>query len=284
LPSLNAEHELTTMRATVLAAGSGWRVHDMICRAGPRDRPFEERHDTVSIAAVVSGTFHYRTTQGSALLAPGAVLLGNIGRSFECSHEHGSGDRCLSFHFTPDYWEQAMTAVPGVRRIVFDGPHLPPTASFLPVTAGLEAAREAGQAVVEETALEFAGAVLAHVGEIASLRPRPSIRDERRISEAVRRIEQKAHELGSDELSLGALAQEAGLSRYHFLRTFRRLVGMTPHQYVLRTRMNRAAVRLRLSDEPVSAIAFDAGFGDLSTFNRRFRTLMGASPSRYRQR
>jgi len=138
--------------------------------------------------------------------------------------------------------------------------------------------------VVEETALEFAGAVLAHVGGIASLRPRPSIRDERRISEAVRRIEQKAHELGSDELSLGALAQEAGLSRYHFLRTFRTLVGMTPHQYVLRTRMNRAAVRLRLSDEPVSAIAFDAGFGDLSTFNRRFRTLMGVSPSRYRHR
>lgn len=74
------------------------------------------------------------------------------------------------------------------------------------------------------------------------------------------------------------------MSRYHFLRTFRRLVGMTPHQYVLRTRMNLAAVRLRLSDESVSAIAFAAGFSDLSTFNHRFRTLMGVNPSRYRQR
>ena len=62
------------------------------------------------------------------------------------------------------------------------------------------------------------------------------------------------------------------------------VIGMTPHQYVLRMRMHRAAVRLRLSDEPVSTIAFDAGFNDLSTFNRRFRRIMGASPSAYRTR
>ncbi len=54
------------------------------------------------------------------------------------------------------------------------------------------------------------------------------------------------------------------MSPYHFLRTFRQVAGMTPHQFVLRTRLHRAAVRLRTSDEPISAIAFDAGFGDLS--------------------
>jgi AraC-like DNA-binding protein len=59
---------------------------------------------------------------------------------------------------------------------------------------------------------------------------------------------------------------------------------MTPHQYVLRTRLYRAAVRLRGSNDPVSAIAFDAGFNDLSTFNRRFRRVMGANPSAYRMR
>ena len=53
-------------------------------------------------------------------------------------------------------------------------------------------------------------------------------------------------------------------------------------EYVLRTRLHRAAVRLRTCDEPISTIAFDAGFGDLSTFNRRFRRLMGCSPGAYR--
>ena len=57
---------------------------------------------------------------------------------------------------------------------------------------------------------------------------------------------------------------------------------MTPYQYVLRTRLHRAAVRLRTTSEPVSAIALDAGFADLSTFNRRFRKVMGVNPSAYR--
>ena len=83
-------------------------------------------------------------------------------------------------------------------------------------------------------------------------------------------------------ISLGELAAQAGLSPFHFLRTFRRVAGMTPYQYLLRTRLHRAAVALRLTDRPVSAIAFDAGFNDLSTFNRRFLRIMGATPRRYR--
>jgi AraC family transcriptional regulator len=46
--------------------------------------------------------------------------------------------------------------------------------------------------------------------------------------------------------------------------------------------MHRAAVRLRRSDDPISTIAFDTGFSDLSTFNRRFRRLWGMSPSAWR--
>ena len=73
------------------------------------------------------------------------------------------------------------------------------------------------------------------------------------------------------------------MSSYHFLRTFRQVTGMTPHQYVLHTRLVRAARRLRASAEPVSMIAFEAGFNDLATFNRRFRRLIGVTPSIFRR-
>lgn len=99
-----------TMKSRRLAGGPGWHVQDLVCSAGPQDEPFEERHDTVAVAAVVSGTFVYRTEQGSGLLAPGAVLLGNHGRCFACSHEHATGDRCVSFHFAPEYWEEIVAA------------------------------------------------------------------------------------------------------------------------------------------------------------------------------
>jgi transcriptional regulator GlxA family with amidase domain len=48
--------------------------------------------------------------------------------------------------------------------------------------------------------------------------------------------------------------------------------------------LRRAAVRLATSSEPVSAIAFDTGFGDLSTFNGRFRGVFGVNPTVYRER
>ena len=74
------------------------------------------------------------------------------------------------------------------------------------------------------------------------------------------------------------------MSPFHFLRTFRNVVGAPPYQFILRTRLQNAAIQLRRSSQPVLDIALDAGFADLSTFNRRFRTVMGMTPTAYRRR
>ena len=268
----------TTSR--LMAAGPGWRVNDFICTSGPHDRAFAEQYDAACIAAVIEGTFQCRSTRGAAMLVPGAVLLGNEGECFECGHEHGSGDRCISFHFASDFFEAIVAAVPGVRRMSFPVPCLPPLPKLMPLFAAAEAARDDGDAATlfEEVALRLAGAVFSVLSAGGSAAPVASPRDERRITRALRRIEAAAEE----KLTLAELAREAAMSPYHFLRTFHGLVGLTPHQFLLRTRLHRAAVRLRRSPEPVSAVAFDAGFNDLSTFNRRFRRVMGMSPSGYR--
>src|SRR5439155_17545558 len=61
-----------------------------------------------------------------------------------------------------------------------------------------------------------------------------------RVKRMVRAIERRP----SARLSLGSLARDAGLSPYHFLRTFQRVTGVTPHQFVLRARLREAALRL----------------------------------------
>jgi AraC family transcriptional regulator len=272
-----------TIDVHTLASGPGWCVRDVVCTAGPQDRPFEERHASVCLAAVTHGTFRYRSAQGAALLAPGAVLLGNYGHCFECGHEHGIGDRCVSVHLAPAFWEDIVAAVPVARTAAFTLPRLPPLPSLEPLIAALVAAcRDRDAAELEELALAFAGAVVANQRGAGRARGAASPRIERRISDAVRRIERDALDAMSARCSLAALAREAAMSPYHFLRVFRQVVGMTPHQYVLRMRMHRAAVRLRRSNEAVSTIALDAGFNDLSTFNRRFRRIMGASPTAFR--
>jgi AraC-like DNA-binding protein len=271
-----------------IAAGRGWTVHDVVCTAGPEDRAFEEAHDSICVALVTAGSFQYRSSLGDAVLAPGALMLGQAGTCFQCGHEHGTGDRCLAFHFSPARWEEIVAATPGSRRAGIGRPSLPPLARLAPLLAEAEAARDAhGEThgengreaeVFEELALRVGGAVAATLAESKRNAASPRPRDIKRVTTALRRIEEAAHET----IPLETLARDSAMSPYDFLRTFRQMVGLSPHQYVLRTRLHRAAVRLRRSDEPISAIAYDSGFNDLSTFNRRFKKVMGVNPGSYR--
>ncbi|RUV55253.1 AraC family transcriptional regulator [Mesorhizobium sp. M5C.F.Ca.IN.020.29.1.1] len=268
-----------TTSAHTLASGRGWQVLDVVCTAGASDRPFEEEHRNFCVAVVTNGTFRYRARQGNAMLTPGALLLGNPGTCYECGHEHGAGDRCLSFQFEPAYMEQIVADMPGVKKLAFETPRLPPLPALAPLLAEAESAREMADVdAFEEIGLRIAGAAVA--SGVTPAARMPSRRDEKRVAEAVRRIE-----LDADRpVSLAALASETATSPYHFLRTFRRVAGMTPYQFLLKTRLHRAAVRLRMSDEAISTIAYEAGFNDLSTFNRRFRRVMGEAPGAYRVR
>ena len=265
--------------ARSLASGPGWIANDVVCTAGPKDRPFAEQHGSVAIALVTGGTFQYRSTLGAAVLTPGALLLGRPGTCFECGHEHGTGDRCISFHFGQGYWDAILAAVPGAKAAQFAHPQLPPLEALAPLAAEAEAARDDADAeAFEEIGLRLGGAVAALLADAPRRGRDPNSRDIRRVTASVRRI------AGSPEDShpLERLASDAAMSPYHFLRTFRQVVGMAPHQYVLRTRLHRAALRLRRSRDEIAAIAFEAGFNDLSTFNRRFKKVMGMAPGVYR--
>jgi len=74
----------------------------------------------------------------------------------------------------------------------------------------------------------------------------------------------------------------AGISRYHFLRTFKLVTGVTPDQWLLRSRLRDAARRLATARDPITAVALDVGFRDLSNFVRTFRAEFGVSPGRDR--
>lgn len=74
------------------------------------------------------------------------------------------------------------------------------------------------------------------------------------------------------------------MSKYHFLRIFRRITGHTPQQFILAQRMSRAATDLALQRKSITATILDNGFNDISTFNARFRRIFGEAPGSYRAR
>jgi AraC-like DNA-binding protein len=262
-------------RATprTIAAGDGWSVADVICTSGPQDRSFEERHTAYSIAMVLTGTFQYRSTLGGELMAPGSLMLGNPGQPYECGHEHGEGDRCVVFWYAPEYFERLAGAD-------FRIPRLPPLRALTPLIVRAEAGAIGAAAVSwEELGVALAARVTALAAGHTSDHRAAALNAEASVTRIVRAIDDRP----DTESSLPALARESGLSPYHFLRTFERLTGVTPHQYVLRARLRAAATRLAAEAGRVIDVALDSGFGDVSNFNRAFRTEFGVSPRAYRQ-
>lgn len=245
----------------------------MVCASGPQDRPYEEQHGSITIAVVLEGSFQYRSGCGSEVMSPGALLLGNYGRYFECRHEHGTGDHCVSFQYTPDFFERAgSTGAFPVHRI-------PPMALLAPWVVEARLALQAPEKVAfEELAHGLADAVLGVLGKSGPVSRAPAPADERRISDTLRFIEPNL----AEPLSLGRLASAANMSEFHFLRVFKQVTRVTPHQYILRARLREAALRLKTRADAVIEIALDAGFRDLSNFNHAFRAEFGVSPQVYR--
>jgi AraC family transcriptional regulator len=273
------------LASQVLARGEGWSASEMICSAGPHDRVFEEQHSRVCIAIVVAGSFQYRSSAGRQLMTPGSLLLGSAGQYFECGHEHGVGDRCISFAYEPEYFE-GLAAESDMRggSAQFHRLRVPPVRelSWLVARACAGVAESSGAsnrtAEWEEIGVELAARVL-EIGSGKELNVGTSPATEARVTRVVRLIESRPdldHQLDS-------LAREARLSRYHFLRVFQQLTGLTPHRYLLRERLRRAATRLMLEPARVLEIALDCGFGEVSNFNRAFHAEFGVSPRSFRK-
>ena len=85
------------------------------------------------------------------------------------------------------------------------------------------------------------------------------------------------------QIDLEDAADQAGISPFHFLRLFSDVLGVTPHQYLVRSRLRHAARLLADDDSPITDIAYDVGFADLSNFVRTFHRAAGASPLKFRQ-
>jgi AraC-like DNA-binding protein len=264
------------MTATTIFQGDGLTVSDYRCGAGPHDRPFAEHHLTHSISYVRKGSFGCRCRGQSHELVAGGFLIGHPGDEYVCSHDHyAGGDECLSFFPGPELVEQL-----GGSGGIWQRGSLPPLAELMVLGERAQASAEGRN----DIGIDEAGhALLARFVEIVSGRTqRPlqaTARDRRRAVQAALWIDARS----AQPISLDDAAREAGLSAFHFLRLFTGVVGVTPHQYLLRLRLRHAARLLADEERAITDIAFDVGFNDLSNFIRSFRRAAGVSPRGFRR-
>ncbi|HET9447777.1 MAG TPA: AraC family transcriptional regulator [Steroidobacteraceae bacterium] len=260
--------------ATTLHSGP-ISVVDYRCDSGPGDRPFPEQHRVFSLSYVRSGSFGYGVRGRQFEMGAGSVLLGFPGDEFVCTHEHTCGDECLSFHLEPEVVDTVDAG-----ETVWKRGALPPLPQIM-VLGELAQAAASGDSDVglDEIGMLLVMRLTKLAGTKSQHLRRESPRDRRRAVETALWLDANAHE----PVDLARAARQAGVSPFHFLRLFARIVGVTPHQYLLRSRLRRAARALAADDRSVSDIALDVGFADLSNFVRTFHRAAGLSPRSFRQ-
>jgi AraC family transcriptional regulator len=268
-----------------LRRAGGLHLSRCRCRAGRHDYARDEEHQAFSVTLLERGTLTYRTRAGSALLRPGWLMLGNAGEGYVCSHEQsdGTGDDCVVLSLPAQALDGAADALglsgggPGLRTGKgFARACLPPVPRVAALLGTLADDGDEGFAL-EETTLAVVGHVQAALHEGAA--PAPVPRQDERALAAAHCIEQRA----DGPLSLDDVAAAVGMNAFHLLRVFRRAIGVTPHQYLMRQRLLHAMALLRDTAQPVTEIAYQAGWSDLSNFTRTFRRDVGCSPGDFRR-
>jgi AraC-like DNA-binding protein len=261
-------------RTTLLQHGS-ISVSEFRCTRGPDDKPFVEQYASHSISYVRKGSFGCQTRGKSFELVAGSILVGHPGDEFLCTHDHVCGDECLSFFLTPEVVETI-----GNRTEVWRVGATPPLPELMVLGELAQSAAEGRSDVgLDEVGQLFASRFVEVVSGRSGKPVSAKARDRRRAVETALWIDAHSHR----QIDLEHAAGQAELSPFHFLRLFASVLGVTPHQYLVRSRLRHAARLLADDERAVTDVAYDVGFGDLSNFVRTFHRAAGVSPRRFRE-
>jgi len=263
------------MNATTLLQRPSISVFEFRCSAGPGDPAFVEQHRCHSLSYVRKGSFGCRSRSKRHELVTGSILVGDPGGEYMCTHDHVCGDECLSFYLTPE-----LVDAIGDGKDIWQIGAAPPLPELMVLGELAQSAADGSSDIgLDEIGQVFASRFV----EVVSGKPRKAgpeaARDRRRAVETALWIDANSHQ----QIDLDAAAAQAELSPFHFLRLFSDTLGVTPHQYLVRSRLRHAARRLADDDSPITDIAYDVGFGDLSNFVRTFHRAAGVSPRKFRE-
>jgi AraC family transcriptional regulator len=144
-------------------------------------------------------------------------------------------------------------------------------------------ASAAGRMLIETASLMLAARLIHRYCDSGSCAPVAPVAHELDHGRLRRVLDHISAHL-SDEITVADLARVACLSMFHFARMFTRAIGMPPHRYVSRMRLEKSMVEIMTGSLPLSQIAMNARFSSQASFTRAFRRATGLTPGEYRRR
>ena len=230
----------------------------------------EQAAERLQINVVERGCFRLGFCRSDYTLGPGSIFLSRPGETYTYSHlRHVEPDTCLSLAFSPSI-EDAVAATLKQMPLV---PAITNRLNFL----ALQLRATAGDALgLDALACELLDAAAADPDD------RRHVYGQQQLRWYAQRVGAARELMDADpaeQHSLWNLSAQVGMSPFLFARIFRELIGVPPHRYLLRRRLERARY-LIASGMSVTETCYEVGFNNLSHFARSFRRHFGFLPSR----
>jgi len=235
------------------------------------DRTFTlHHHDTYSVGVTHSGVLHSRFSHNTFPVYQGATRVLN---PFEAHSATSQGWTLTNFYPTTTLMRTIHADIFGEEKTPVFEHHVIEDRRLYRLLSDFFAQvyRGADAMIVESAMINALSYLILHYAQTRTLPDMPH--DSGLFSRVIERI----HAELDRPLSLDDLAQEASLSKYHFLRMFKQHTGLTPHQYILSTRI-RKATEMIISGESIAQASFASGFSDQSHFTRHFKRIYGYTP------
>ncbi len=235
-------------------------------------------HETFAIGVVESDATRLVTQRGEFIARAGTTLAFSPGEIHSAEQLLNEGYTYRMFYPSMELMRLVGVepstghGVPVFRTPVIDDPTLAREllAAHIPVMAG------ASGAAAERRLLRAVYNLVRRFAFDASAPANGRLAD----VPAVEKARAYLHERFADHVRVATLADECGLSSFHMMRMFRRVVGVPPYAYLVQLRVNRAQTMLSRSCS-VAEVAYACGFSDQSHLTRTFRRAVGVPPGQY---
>lgn len=260
-----------------------------------------EHYGVLSVKYAFGGRETYEVAGRSLPVEDSSYLILNEGQRYASAIDSDTPVESISIFFNPAFARSVLRTLRETHETLMDDPtDLGPDPCFFerlyphdqvvsPVLLRMRAALQSGG--VEEGWLEeqyhllLARMLAVHRHVYSEAERLPAVRMATRLDLYQRLYWAKDFmdsNLG-ESLNLNRIAEIACLSPHHFLRLFKQLFAMTPHQYLTHRRLEMARKLLKKTEMPIMDICLEIGFSSLGTFTSLFRRIHGLSPGRYRR-
>lgn len=276
-------------------------LNNYIVRSSVRSFSQESKNSGLSVKYVIRGQEDYRIDGKKHLLSSGQFLVVNKGQEIECQLNGNQPIEGLCMYLDDSLLlkrikemglsneellagNQNESPIPEFKSLVYTADTNDLGKFAIRVSKSLDGLDDFGTGAffyqIADELIKHQQGELRMINQIT--RSKKSTREEihRRITESINYIHSYFHR----DLSIPELARVSCMSEFHFLRCFKSLTGTTPHQFISRLRLEKAAELLALETISASDVAYAVGFHDASSFGRIFKKKYQLSPIQYRKK